>query len=164
MSICRNSRPLFSRPQQDDVEKARARPEDQPGSVQASPGVPRRTRVTPLRAAEDAQHHMSMTVHYRVSLSAESAATGEGRLLDLSLEGCRIEADRPLAVNTYLSLRLQIAPKDLPILVDLAAVRWTRGMNCGVHFLSIQPLQAARLKTFLASASGGKQPPPAETN
>ncbi len=115
-------------------------------------------------AAEDAQHRMSMTVHYRVSLSAESTATGEGRLLDLSLEGCRIEADRPLAVNTYLSLRLQIAPKDMPILVDLAAVRWTRGMNCGVHFLSIQPLQAARLKTFLASAAGAKQPPPPENN
>lgn len=99
-----------------------------------------------------------MTVHYRVSLSTNSAATGEGRLLDLSLEGCRIESARPLPVNTYLSLRLQISPDELPILVDLAAVRWARGTNCGVHFLSVQPLQAGRLQTFLASAAPQKQP------
>ena len=130
------------------------------GTFEASPGVRRCTRVTPLLTTpEDAQHHMSMTVHYRVSLSADSTTTGEGRLLDLSLEGCRIESPRHLPVNTYLSLRLQISPDDMPILVDLAAVRWTRGTNCGVHFLSVQPLQAARLQTFLASASPQKQPP-----
>ncbi|MCE7977871.1 MAG: PilZ domain-containing protein [Nitrospira sp. NTP1] len=128
--------------------------------VQASPGVRRCTRVARLFITpEDAQHYMSMTVHYRVSLSADSTTTGEGRLLDLSLEGCRIESDRQLPVNTYLSLRLQISPEQVPILVDLAAVRWTRGTNCGVHFLSIQPLQSARLQTFLASASARQQPP-----
>lgn len=102
---------------------------------------------------------MSMTVHYRVSLSADSTTTGEGRLLDLSLEGCRIETTRHLPVNTYLSLRLQVSSNDLPILVDLAAVRWARGTNCGVHFLSVQPHQVARLQTFLASASSRTEPP-----
>ena len=129
-------------------------------SFQASPGVRRCTRVAPLfTTPEDAQHYMSMTVHYRVSLSADSTTTGEGRLLDLSLEGCRIECDRHLPVNTYLSLRLQISPNEMPILVDLAAVRWTRGTNCGVHFLSVQPHQVARLQTFLASASSRTEPP-----
>ena len=104
-----------------------------------------------------------MTVHYRVSLSPDSTPTGQGRLLDLSLEGCRIESDRHLSVNTYLSLRLQISPEEMPILVDLAAVRWTRGTNCGVQFLSVQPLQSARLETFLASASPKKQPPTSGT-
>jgi hypothetical protein len=64
-----------------------------------------------------------------------------------------------LPVNTYLSLRLLISPKEMPVLVDLAAVRWTRGTVCGVHFLSVQPLQGARLRTFLASATPQKQPP-----
>ncbi len=80
-------------------------------------------------------------------------------MLDLSVEGCRIECTSHLPVNTYLSLRLLISPDKLPILVDLAAVRWTRGTTCGVHFLSMQPLQAARLRTFLASATPPKQPP-----
>ena len=95
---------------------------------------------------------MTMKVHYRVSLSTESATSGEGRLLDLSVEGCRIEGAHHLPVNTYLSLRLIISPKEMPVLVDLAAVRWTRGIVCGIHFLSLQPLQAARLKALLASA------------
>lgn len=106
-----------------------------------------------------------MMVHYRVSLSPSSITTGEGRLLDLSSEGCRIETAEELPVNTYLSLRLMISPNDLPILVDLAAVRWVRGTNLGVHFLAVQPLQAQRLRTFLASAKSlPEQPPPEDNN
>jgi hypothetical protein len=105
---------------------------------------------------------MHMTVHYRVSLSADSALTGEGRLLDLSAEGCSIECPRHLPVNTYLSLRLLISPDELPILVDLAAVRWARGVRCGVHFLSIPPQQAERLLNFLASAAPLEEPGPPE--
>jgi hypothetical protein len=101
-----------------------------------------------------------MKVHYRVALSTESATSGEGTLLDLSAEGCRIKCSRHLPVNTYLSLRLLVSPDELPILVDLAAVRWTRETDCGVHFLSVQPPQAERLRAFLASAAPQKQPPP----
>lgn len=107
---------------------------------------------------------MPMMVHYRVSLSPSSITAGEGRLLDLSAEGCRIEAQQELPVNTYLSLRLIISAHELPILVDLAAVRWVRGTNCGVHFLAVQPLQAQRLRAFLASASPRHQPPSPETD
>lgn len=101
---------------------------------------------------------MTMKVHYRGALATMSHESGEGRLLDLSLEGCRIESARQVPVNTYLSLRLLLSPNELPILVDLVAVRWTRGTNCGVHFLSVQPLQAERLQAFLASATARKEP------
>lgn len=109
--------------------------------------------------SKDRHARMSMMVHYRVALSPSSITNGEGRLLDLSAEGCRIETKDALPVNTYLSLRLMISPQELPVLVDLAAVRWSRGTNCGVHFLAVQPLQAQRLRTFLASARS-IQPPP----
>ncbi|GAB1722051.1 MAG: hypothetical protein GDA65_11390 [Nitrospira sp. CR1.1] len=100
---------------------------------------------------------MTMKVHYQVSLSAESAMSGEGRLLDLSVEGCRMEGAHHLPINTYLSLRLTISPKEAPVLIDLAAVRWTRGTVCGIHFLFLRPSQTARLQTFLASAAPPKQ-------
>ncbi|MBA5870823.1 MAG: hypothetical protein GDA68_12625 [Nitrospira sp. CR2.1] len=96
---------------------------------------------------------MPMMVHYRVALSAHSITAGEGRLLDLSAEGCRIETEQELPVNTYLSMRLIVSPKEMPVLVDLAAVRWSRGTVCGIHFLSLQPIQTARLKMFLDSAA-----------
>jgi hypothetical protein len=100
-----------------------------------------------------------MKVHYHVSLSTTSATTGEGLLQDLSVEGCRIQCASPLPANTYLSLRLLVSPTELPILVDLAAVRWVREEEFGVHFLSVQPQQAERLKKFLASAAPPANPP-----
>jgi len=105
---------------------------------------------------------MRVKVHYQVSLSTTSTAAGEGNLVDLSVEGCRMESAHQLAVNTYVSLRLFIAPKEMPILVDLAAVRWVRGEACGIHFLSIQPPQVTRLQKFLASSKKSEQPSPSD--
>lgn len=102
---------------------------------------------------------MRMKVHYHVSLSTTPTGAGEGLLLDLSAEGCRIECTHPLPVNTYLSLRLLISPTEPPILVDLAAVRWAREKESGIHFLSVQPPQAQRLKKFLASTAPPNNPP-----
>ena len=102
---------------------------------------------------------MQQKVHYQVSLSATSSATGEGVLLDLSIDGCRIEHARHLSTNNYLSLRLTLASDDPPILVDLAAVRWVRDQECGIQFLSIQPAQLLRLHKFLASAETSELPP-----
>ena len=101
---------------------------------------------------------MTMKVHYQVSLSTESTTSGEGKLLDLSVEGCRIECTHHLPINTYVSLRLLISPKEMPVLVDLAAVRWTHGTVSGIHFLSVQPLQAARLQVFLDSTTPHTRP------
>lgn len=90
-----------------------------------------------------------MKVHYRVSLSPTSTASGEARLLDLSAEGCRMDCPNPPPINTYLSLRLELSATELPIIVDLAAVRWAKGSECGLHFLSIQPPQRQRLLAFV---------------
>jgi hypothetical protein len=102
---------------------------------------------------------MQHKVHYQVSLSTTSTEAGEGKLVDLSIEGCRIESAGRLSVNTYLSLRLLLAPEEPPILVDLAAVRWVRDEHCGIQFLSIQPPQLNRLENFLASSMTAEAPP-----
>ena len=102
---------------------------------------------------------MRLKVHYQVSLSTTSAAAGEGKLVDLSVEGCRMECADPLPVNTYLSLRLLTSSDEPPILVDFAAVRWVRGKECGIQFLSIQPQQASRLHKFLRPSDKPEEPP-----
>ncbi len=98
-------------------------------------------------------------VHYQVSFSTTSSAAGDGNLVDLSVEGCRMECANLLSINTYLSLRLLLASKGPPILVDLAAVRWVRDTQYGIQFLSIQPPQLDRLLKFLDSTERFKQPP-----
>ncbi|MGZ8422902.1 MAG: PilZ domain-containing protein [Nitrospira sp.] len=102
---------------------------------------------------------MHQKVHYQVSLSTTSTTAGEATLLDLSIEGCRMECAGQLSVNTYLSLRLPLTSDEPPILVDLAAVRWVREKDCGIQFLFIQPPQLNRLETFLASSVKSEGPP-----
>jgi hypothetical protein len=105
---------------------------------------------------------MHQKVHYQISLSTTSAAGGEGTLLDLSIEGCRIECADQLPVNTYLSLRLSLADEEPPVLVDLGAVRWVHGKERGIQFLSIQPPQLNRLDKFVASADFQRPPEPSD--
>jgi c-di-GMP-binding flagellar brake protein YcgR len=102
---------------------------------------------------------MHEKVHYQVSLSTSSTAAGDGKLLDLSTEGCRMECAGGLSVNTFLSLRLLLASEKPPVLVDLAAVRWVRDHYCGIKFLSIQPTQLRRLQNFLAASEQSETPP-----
>jgi hypothetical protein len=52
-------------------------------------------------------------------------------------------------VTTYLELRLEVSLKEPPILVDLAAVRWARGKQFGVQFLSLRREHQERLNRMI---------------
>jgi hypothetical protein len=85
-------------------------------------------------------------------------------LLDLSAEGCRIQTTVPLPVNSYLELRIITAEK-LPILIDLAAVRWVENLECGIQFLALHQQHADRLTKLLQQAREKplSQPDPDQT-
>ncbi|MFO0730335.1 MAG: PilZ domain-containing protein [Nitrospiraceae bacterium] len=87
-------------------------------------------------------------VRYQVCLD-HSLRDRRGELLDLSLDGCRIETTLPLPVNTYLELRILPSIEELPILIDLAAVRWVHHQECGIQFLAIHPPHRERLRKLL---------------
>lgn len=55
----------------------------------------------------------------------------------------------PVPVRSYLQLRLMPSHTDTPILVDLAAVRWVRGQDCGIRFLSLRPDQQEKLARLI---------------
>ena len=57
-----------------------------------------------------------------------------------------------VSVHTYLELRLHVSSTDIPIVVDLAAVRWVRDGHLGVEFLSMQPEHQARLQQIIEQA------------
>ena len=79
-------------------------------------------------------------------------SNGEGIIIDLTIDGCRIETQMSVSVNTYLELRLHMSPTDIPIVVDLAAVRWVRDRHLGVEFLSIPPEHRTRLQQMIEQA------------
>ncbi len=95
------------------------------------------------------RQHTRLTVQYQATFSAP-IGSGEGFILDLSLQGCCMRTTtNPVPVRSYLQLRLMPSHSETPILIDLAAVRWVRGQECGIHFLSLRPDQQERLTRLI---------------
>lgn len=74
---------------------------------------------------------------------------GEGALLDLSLGGCRLLSDTPLALGREYNLILQISVERPPIPVEAAVVRWTDDRIYGLKFTSIDIRDESQLRELL---------------
>lgn len=89
---------------------------------------------------------------FRVRLPVTFAGTqieGEGTVYNLSAGGCKVTSETSVPTGTHLALRLYLSPGDPPVAVELAAVRWSMGQDCGVEFLRIPDEAQARLARFL---------------
>jgi len=73
----------------------------------------------------------------------------EGRVLDLSGGGCLVESSVSVKVGDNLQLRLSLPGPELPMRVPRAAVRWTKGFQFGVEFLSLEEKDRVRLTHLL---------------
>jgi hypothetical protein len=90
--------------------------------------------------------HVRVRVQFRSHFSAKGKKIqGDGELLDLSPEGCRIKS--AVGVQTGLELELCIftANEANPITVDGAIVRWAQGSEFGVSFIHVRPPVQRRL-------------------
>lgn len=74
---------------------------------------------------------------------------GEGALLDLSLGGCRLISETPLALGREYHLILQISVKQPPIPVEAAVVRWVEDNTYGLKFTSIDTHDESQLRDLL---------------
>ena len=89
--------------------------------------------------------HARVMVHQRVEYRY-AQGQGEGMLLNLSLQGCRIKGAPPFPCGTRLRLELWLLEQSQPVKVELAAVRWVKDDQFGVSFLNVPPDDRARLK------------------
>lgn len=64
---------------------------------------------------------------------------GDGTLVDLAREGCRIKGALPPPCGMRLRLQLWLPDLAEPVTVDLAAVRWVQDDQFGVSFLEVSP-------------------------
>lgn len=89
-----------------------------------------------------------------VAFSGEDIA-GRGRVSDLSVSGCVLEAEtgRALPRNVYFSLRLQVPEHQEPLQIDLAAVRWVWGRKAGLEFIRLDPTTHGLLRTLTFSTT-----------
>lgn len=86
------------------------------------------------------------------TLSFAGDVEGEGVVLNLSPGGCKIGSEAGVKVGDAMSLIILLPGETCPTAVDLALVRWGKGLYFGVEFVSMGNVEQNRLRQFLASA------------
>lgn len=84
------------------------------------------------------------------SVFREGEQTDQATVLNISLQGCALTAERLPKAQSYLSLQVDMLNGTEPVLIELAAVRWVSGYQCGVEFIRMAPEMATRLRSFVA--------------
>jgi hypothetical protein len=74
--------------------------------------------------------------------------TGEGTVLDLSMEGCKVSSNRPV-IDVYMEMFIYFPEQIPPLPVELAVIRWSKGPILGLEFIRIADRHQARLRQHL---------------
>jgi PilZ domain-containing protein len=85
------------------------------------------------------------TTQLRSTFSAKHQE-GQGRTLDVSLGGCKVESDMRVAPGQTLECRLHVPGFDWPLRIDEAIVRWVQGSTFGLGFTRMRPEEEAKLE------------------
>ncbi len=77
--------------------------------------------------------------------------TGEGVLVNISTDGCAVRSDARLQPGSFVELRIDLPDPEPPVEVEVGVVRWSRGDEFGLDFISLRPEEGQRLSRFLRS-------------
>jgi hypothetical protein len=89
------------------------------------------------------------TSQFRSTFSGKKQE-GQGRTLDISAGGCKIESDMPVVQGEKFEFRLHIPGLDWPLRIDEATVRWVDSNTFGIGFTRISPEEFSKLKAVLS--------------
>ncbi len=99
--------------------------------------------------SQDRRVQPRFSTQFRSTFSSQRLE-GQGRTLDVSAGGCKIESDMKVEQGAKLECRLHIPGLDWPLRIDEATVRWVDGNSFGIAFSRIAPEELAKLKTVLS--------------
>ena len=97
----------------------------------------------------DLRRHQRFPVHFQSVLSGQPRGELVGTLMNLSKSGCRAKTDSKVYSGMQVSLRFDVPGEPSPICIDRAAVRWNRGGELGVGFITVAAPQQERLDQLL---------------
>lgn len=92
------------------------------------------------------RQHPRFPVQFHSSFSSINRVSGDGKLGDLSIRGCRVFSTISVKVGTALQLRIEVADEEPAVQVQQAVVRWAKTGTFGVEFVSLTPDEWARLQ------------------
>ena len=97
----------------------------------------------------DLRRHQRFPVHFRSVLSDPNRVEPVGTMINLSKGGCLVATDSKVYSGMQVLLRLDVPGETSPILIERAAVRWNRGGQVGVGFITVAPPHQERLDQLL---------------
>jgi hypothetical protein len=101
------------------------------------------------RTTEKRLHHR-LTAQFRSTFSG-GQREGQGKTLDLSDGGCRIESDHPVVANAAFECRIYAPGLSWPLRIDEAQVRWVKGNIFGLEFVAMHSDERMKLKQLIAT-------------
>ena len=97
----------------------------------------------------DLRRHQRFPVHFQSVFSDSHRVEWVGTVVNVSKGGCLVETDSHVFSGMYVSLRLDVPGETLPILIERAAVRWSRGREVGVGFMTVAPPHQERFDQLI---------------
>ena len=97
----------------------------------------------------DLRRQQRFPVHFQSVLSGQPRGESVGMIMNLSKSGCRAKTDSQVYSGMQVSLRFDVPGETLPICVERAAVRWNRGREVGVGFITVAPPHQERFDQLL---------------
>ncbi|MEC4891149.1 MAG: PilZ domain-containing protein [Nitrospira sp.] len=98
--------------------------------------------------SEERRVQPRFTTQFRSTFSKDQQE-GQGRTLDLSIGGCKIESETGAMQGAKFECRLHIPDLDWPLRIDEATVRWVEGKTFGLAFTRMRPEEKTKLKQLL---------------
>lgn len=100
------------------------------------------------RVDEDQRLYERLPVSFPVTFATQNASAS-GKVMDISMSGCTIQAENELAAGTVCHLTLQPAQDDAAITVSAAVVRNAHHNRIGFEFLRIEKAARERLQVYM---------------
>jgi hypothetical protein len=98
----------------------------------------------------DLRRQQRFPVHFQSVLSGQPRSESVGTIINLSKSGCRAKTDSKVYSGMQVSLTFDVPGESSPICIARAAVRWSRGGELGVGFITVAVPHQERLDQLLA--------------
>ena len=104
---------------------------------------------TGFLSPDERRNQPRFTTQFRSTFSGGSNE-GNGRTLDLSVGGCKIESGAVVGQGDKFECRLHIPDLDWPIMIDEAIVRWVEGKTFGLAFTRIRSGEQDKITAIIS--------------
>lgn len=98
----------------------------------------------------DLRRQQRFPVHFQSVFSGQPRSESVGTIINLSKSGCRAKTDSKVYSGMQVSLTFDVPGEPSPICIERAAVRWSRGGELGVGFITVAVPHQERLDQLLA--------------